>query len=161
MQLEQNPTPSRTPFQHLVPTSRPTYENQNENENFVRLLKIFGMMRFAKGIMWIMAHVFANENDDDRSALPLGSSKNDNLFLGIKPDETEGRYIMEQVMRGGNFGHHDERLKHSEKGNWKVEDVKRRLKHSAHLFWNYPGEVIWSPVYIVWHKAWMILHSKE
>jgi hypothetical protein len=68
-----------------------------------------------------------------------------------EPDEKEGRYILEQVMMGGNFGHHDERLKHS---GGKLGAVKAILTHNMHLLTHYPSDVIWAPVWIVWHKLW-------
>lgn len=32
--------------------------------------------------------------------------------------EKEGRYILAELMAGGNFGHHDERIKKVGKGKW-------------------------------------------
>lgn len=115
------------------------------NDDLLRLLKDFGMMRFARGLVWVVAHVFLNENDDE------------NIFLGIEPDEKEGRYILETMMRGGNFGHHDVTLRscgETSAKNWKRDDLKRRLKHSLHLLGHYPEEVIWVPIYMVWHFGW-------
>lgn len=37
---------------------RTSYENENQNENLVALFEQFGMMRFAKGVMWIILNVF-------------------------------------------------------------------------------------------------------
>lgn len=98
------------------------------------------MKRFARGVMWIMQEVFGLEDE----------------YLLMEPDEKEGRYILNEVMRGGNFGHYDDRHADIKGANWKVADVKRRLRHSAHLFWHYPSEVFWNPVFIVWHKIWKI-----
>lgn len=70
-----------------------------------------------------------------------------------EPDEKEGRYILEQMMTGGNFGHHDERLKHS---GGKLGAVKAILTHNMHLLTHYPSDVIWAPVWIVWHKLWKV-----
>lgn len=116
------------------------------SSEFQALLKQFGMMRFAKGVMWIMAYVFANENNDE----------NENLFLGIKPDEKEGRYVLEQVMMGGNFGHHDERLANSSNGKWSA--IRKILKHNLHLLAHYPSDVIWAPIWIVYHKIWKLVN---
>lgn len=33
------------------------------------------------------------------------------LYLLYEPDVKEGRYILEQIIAGGNFGYHDARLK--------------------------------------------------
>ena len=95
----------------------------------------FGMEKFAKGLMWVMQEC-------------LGMPREWMLW---EPDEKEGRYILEQVMMGGNFGHHDDRLKHT---GGKLGAVKAILTHNMHLLAHYPSDVIWAPVWIVWHKCW-------
>ena len=118
------------------------------NFSINELLREFGMERFAKGIMWIMKTVFAgHDNDDD----------NDNFFLGIKPDEKEGRYILREVMEGGNFGHHDERNMVNVSG--KKGSVLRILRHNWHLLAHYPSEALWAPIYFVWHYFWKKIHD--
>lgn len=111
-------------------------ENLNVNESYAyKAVREFGMTRFAKGLMWVMHEA-------------LGMSRDWMLW---EPDEKEGRYILKQVMRGGNFGHHDERLKHS---GGKLGAVKAILTHNMHLLAHYPSDVVWAPVWIVWHKCW-------
>lgn len=94
------------------------------------------MMRFAKGVMWIMQHVFGL---DDKCLL-------------CEPDEKEGRFLLNEIMLCGNFGHHDER-KHKIK-NKKVAPFATRIQHNWHLVSHYPSEFFWSPVWLVWHYVW-------
>lgn len=96
----------------------------------------FGMTRFAEGVMWIMKSVFLL----------------DEAYLICAPCEKEGRYILAQVMLGGNFGHHDERLSGAPSG--KFGAVCRIVKHNLHLLSHYPADVLWAPVWIVWHWGW-------
>jgi hypothetical protein len=111
-------------------------DNHNVNESYAyKAVHEFGMTRFARGLMWVMHEV-------------LGMPREWMLW---EPDEKEGRYILEQVMMGGNFGHHDERLKHS---GGKLGAVKAILTHNMHLLTHYPSDVVWAPVWIVWHKLW-------
>ena len=100
-------------------------------------IETIGMKRFAKGIMWIMQHVFGLEEQ----------------YLLYKPNEKEGRYILSQIMEGGNFGHYDERLK-PYKRQGKVGAVTKILKHNLHLLTHYLADVIWAPVWIVYHWVW-------
>lgn len=110
----------------------------NFNESYAyKAIDEFGMTRFARGLMWMMHEA-------------LGMPREWMLW---EPDEKEGRYILKQVMTGGNFGHHDERLKHS---GGKLGAVKAILMHNMHLLTHYPSDVIWAPVWIVWHKCWKI-----
>jgi hypothetical protein len=97
----------------------------------------FGMVRFAKGLMWVMQQA-------------LGMPRE---WMMWEPDENEGRYILEEVMAGGNFGHHDERLTH---GGGKWNTIKQVCRHNWHLMSHYPADVIWAPVWFVWHKCWKL-----
>lgn len=97
----------------------------------------FGMERFAKGLMWVMKEV-------------LGMPREWMLW---EPDEKEGNYILKEVMAGGNFGHHDQRLQH---GGSKWNTVKQVFRHNWHLLSHYPADVIWAPVWFVWHKCWKL-----
>ena len=111
-------------------------ENLNVNESYAyKAVDEFGMVKFAKGLMWVMHEALGMQRD----------------WMLWESDEKEGRYILKQVMRGGNFGHHDERLKHS---GGKLGAVKAILTHNMHLLTHYPSDVIWAPVWIVWHKVW-------
>lgn len=106
-------------------------------------LKKFGMWRFARGIMWVMQEVFAL----DRSCMIA------------EPMESEGRFILNEIMAGGNFGHHDERINKRRKG--KLFTVLAICKHNWHLLWHYPSEVIWPPIWFVWHKCWKWQKQKK
>lgn len=108
------------------------------NESYAyKAVREFGMEKFAKGLMWVM-----------QKALGMPSE-----WMLWEPDEKEGKYILKQVMTGGNFGHHDKRLKHS---GGKLGAVKAILTHNMHLVTHYPSDVVWAPVWIVWHKLWKL-----
>ena len=114
-----------------------TTNMQDDKSKSLAAIEAFGMKRFAKGVMWIMQHVFGLEEQ----------------YLLYEPDETEGRYILNQVMAGGNFGHYDERLK-TNKSKGKFGAVSKILKHNLHLLSRYPADVIWAPVWIGYHWVW-------
>lgn len=107
---------------------------------YVETVREFGMEKFAMGLMWLMHETLGMPNK----------------WMLWDPDEKEGRYILEQVMTGGNFGHHDKRLKRS--GD-KLGAVKAILTHNMHLLTHYPADVVWAPVWIVWHKLWKLTRS--
>lgn len=107
-------------------------------------IESFGMKRFARGVMWIMQHVFGL----------------DEAYLLYEPNEKEGRYILGQIMTGGNFGYHDDRLKIGNKHFGKLGAIKKILKHNLHLLTHYPMEVIWAPVWIVYHWCWKRLKQE-
>lgn len=104
----------------------------NVNELFHK----FGMERFVGAVMWIMQEVFGLERER----------------LLCEPNEKEGRYILAEVMAGGNFGHHDERIRKVGKGKW--QSVFATLQHAMHVLRRYPSEALWMPVWMAYHFIW-------
>lgn len=101
-----------------------------------RLFSEFGMERFVGAVMWIMQEVFGLEKES----------------LLSEPVEKEGRYILAEVMEGGNFGHHDNRIRKVGRGKWM--SVFATLQHTLHMLRRYPSEVLWVPVWMVYHFVW-------
>lgn len=103
----------------------------------VDAIQQFGMMKFARGLMNVM-HV----------AFGLPEER-----MLVEQDAKEGAFLLKEIMQNGNFGHHDERVK-------KVSDNKRirfmttSLQHNWHLASHYPGELLWSPIWLIWHYVW-------
>lgn len=106
------------------------------NLSIIELFHEFGMERFVGAVMWIMQEVFGM----DRGRMLC------------EPDEKEGRYILAEVMAGGNFGHHDERIRKVGKGKW--QSVFATLQHAMHVLRRYPSEALWMPVWMVYHFIW-------
>lgn len=118
------------------PTPDPSLKGGESQTELAKLLKTFGMWKFARGVMWVLQEVFGLEKE----------------YMICEPLESEGQFILSEVMAGGNFGHHDERLL-SEKGG-KLQTLKKVIKHNAHLMRHYPAEIVWPPIWFVWHKLW-------
>lgn len=98
----------------------------------VQNLKRLGLYRLAKAVMWVLQEVCGMSSD----------------LLLCKSDEREGRFLMDEVMRGGNFGHH-------RKDNRRRNSVARMLALLPH----YPREVLWVVPWKLWHKCWRFFHS--
>lgn len=113
--------------------------NFNKTES-VKTLKEFGLLRFAQGIMWVLQKTLGLERE----------------FILCAPSEKEGRFILKQIMLGGNFGHYDKRICRYDS---KLGYVYRVMAHNFHLLFNYPSEVLWAPVWLVWHKCWKMIKS--
>ena len=108
----------------------------NLNVNANELFREYGIERFVGAVMWIMQEVFGLERER----------------LLCEPNEKEGRYILAEVMAGGNFGHHDERIKKVGKGKW--QSVFATLQHAMHVLRRYPTEALWMPVWMANHFIW-------
>ena len=119
----------------LTPSPSPKGEGSSQI-GLTKLLRQFGMWKFARGVMWVLQEAFGLEKE---------------YMLG-EPLESEGRFILSEVMAGGNFGHHDKRLSSDKRG--KLQTVKKVVKHNAHLMRHDPAEIIWPPLWFVWHRWW-------
>ena len=115
----------------------------DENERVMQVVESLGMKRFARAVMWVIAHVFANTSTSSAQA------ENDNWMI-YEPDSQEGEYLLNEVMMGGNFGKHDERYDHQGKYAMQMQNIR----HSLHLLLHYPSEVLWTPAWLVWHHFW-------
>lgn len=112
------------------------HKTHGEQSVLNRLFNEFGMERFVAAVMWIMQEVFGLERE----------------YLLSDPVEKEGRYILAEVMEGGNFGHHDNRIRKVGHGKWM--SVFATLQHTLHMLRRYPSEVLWVPVWMVYHFVW-------
>lgn len=74
---------------------RTSYENQNQDENLLHTMKSLGLMKFAGAMMYVLQEVFGMKREE----------------LLCEPYEKEGRYLLNEIMTGGNFGHYDNRVK--------------------------------------------------
>ena len=79
-------------------------------------------------------------------------------WMICEPNEKEGKKLLEEIMKGGNFGQYDNRdaalknggmVKH---GVWKLKRVMRLVR-------SYPEEALWEPVFRVWHLGWRTIHG--
>lgn len=71
-------------------------QDQNENEDFLKVVELFkklGLMRFVSATQWVLGLVFQMPREQ----------------MLCEPDADEGQKLLDEILIGGNFGHHDER----------------------------------------------------
>ena len=110
---------------------------EEEREETMRMLRSLKMERFTAAVMWVLQEVYGM---DDR-------------YLLTTPDEREGRFLLNEIMLAGNFGHYDERLQH-EQGETTLRWALRKIKRNFRFVRSYPSEVLWSPLFKLWHWVW-------
>ena len=97
------------------------------------------MEKFYTGIIWVMQEV-------------LGDVHN---TLGIKPDARLGKFILQEIMQGGNFGHHDVRQKDVGRMSF-GKRWKAYMEVSMVRFRYFPMETLWSWMFRmkvgIWHR---------
>ena len=143
------------------------------------VIRSFGMGKFAGAVMFVINEVFggANENENDNENGPRrtrretdggpqadfvgkqGLMNDDRLlitdcpWLLCEPNEKEGRRLLEEIMKGGNFGQYDTRDAALKKGGMMKHGVWK-LKRVMRLVRSYPEEALWEPVFRVYHLIW-------
>lgn len=110
---------------------------EEEREETMRVLRSLKMTRFARAVMWVLQAVYGME---DR-------------YLLVAPDEREGRFLLDEIMLAGNFGQYDERLQH-EQGESALHWGWRKVMRNFRFVSSYPSEVLWSPLFKLWHFFW-------
>ena len=111
--------------------------DKEEKEDITLLLKRFHLLRFAAAVMWVEREVFGLQEE----------------YMLCAPDERAGRFLLSEIMRAGNFGHHDMRIKGVRDGN-RMQLMWRWMKHSMRLFRLYPADVLWLPIGVVRISMW-------
>lgn len=89
----------------------------------------YGLTKFAGAVMWIMAKVFGAEES----------------FLPWSIDEKRGRYILREMMRGGNFGHYDDDFK-PEFGASHLKRYCQVVIYGLRHIRLFPAESFWIPI---------------
>ena len=103
-------------------------------EEVMAVLRSFGMGKFAGAVLYVLHEVFA---------MPTH-------YYICNPNEKEGKKLLEEIMKGGNFGQYDERGKELKNGGM-VKHGLWKLKRVMRLISSYPEEALWKPVFRVWH----------
>lgn len=105
--------------------------NEREKMDTMHLLTDLRIKRFAGAIMWVLHECLGLVDD----------------YLLCQPNEKEGRFLLSEIMQTGNFGQCDTRYK----GTCKL---KMMTRHSIYLLIHYPSEIVWTPVWLAYHKIW-------
>ena len=79
-------------------------------------------------------------------------------WMIYKPNEKEGKKLLEEIMKGDNFGQYDTRDAALKKGGM-VKHEFWKLKRMLRLVRSYPEEALWEPVFRVWHLGWRMIHG--
>ena len=109
-----------------------------------RELKHLGLWKFAGAVMFVMKEVFGLS--EDRMIAPM--------------DEKEGRFLLDEIMRGGNFGQYDDRMG-SKVGESKIHRYFRMNLRNLRFVKHYPAEALSEPLFRTWFAVWKKIHGIE
>lgn len=102
-----------------------------DKEEIAKILEELRLLRFTEAVMWILHEKLGLEEQ----------------YLICGMNEKEGRFVLGEIEQTGNFGRADSRF-------MRMSKVCRMTKHGAHLLLHYPSEVIWTPIWLIYHKVW-------
>lgn len=114
-----------------------------ERREAMTVLKSLGVDDFVGALMWVVANVFENEDENHLTqALAIEQAKTLNCPLGIESDETRGQMLLEMILEGGNFGRSGEyAVTGGDHSAW--WHFKRYVGRNSKLLRYYPSEIIW------------------
>ena len=116
--------------------SVPSFDSTQEPSSKVRdVIRDLGLDRFASALMWVLGYVF-------------GLKREQMLW---NPCEEDGKMLLEDIVRSGNFGNYDEKM--ASLGNkwisfWYVSSKTLRFWRFDHWAW------FWSPLWRIYHFCW-------
>ena len=110
---------------------------EEEKAVFGRQAKELNLYGFAGAVMYVMERVF-------------GLDRN---CLLTEPDSKKGEKLLDEVMAGGNFGKYDGKIDRTIKSDSAMSFLTRNARNFR-LLKEYPEEVLWGPVFKVWHRVW-------
>lgn len=108
----------------------------SDTENVMQTIGRLRMTRFAKGVMWVMQEIFHTEPDK----------------LIVEPDEREGRFILNEIMNGGDFGKPNEPV---------VPKFIRRTKYRSRFLLHYTSEILWDIPFRGYNFFWRVRQKKS
>lgn len=100
-----------------------------------------GLKQFASALMWVLGEVFRLER---------------NLMI-VAPNEKDGRFLLHEIMKSGNFGKYDDRTSGIYDNKWKsfwlIHLKTFRMWRFDHWAW------FWSPLWRIYHFGWRKIHG--
>ena len=116
-------------------------DNHKRNANAHKVLKEMGLLRFAAAVMYVEREVFGLQKE----------------YMLCEPDEKAGQYLLDEIMRAGNFGQYDPRIREAHSAGMS-KLYMNNVKRISDMVRYYPSEVLWAPFWKVWHYVWRMVN---
>ena len=108
-----------------------------DNGELIATLKYLNLYQFAGAVMWVLHEVFGLEED----------------YYIAPPDEWRGKLLLDEILKGGNFGHYSGLTNHSTGTKYFLK-IKRNMRFVR----AYPAEALCEPLFRTWHFFWRLFH---
>ena len=107
-----------------------------------RELKYLGLWKFAKAVMYVLHETLGLP--EEKMIVPI--------------DVNEGRFLLTEIMQGGNFGQYDTRLGNKE-NEGKLQRYLRMSLRNLRFVKHYPTEALCEPLFRTWFAVWKKIHG--
>ena len=107
-----------------------------------RELKHLGLWKFAKAVMYVLHETLGVP--EEKMIAPV--------------DVNEGRFLLAEIMQGGNFGQYDTRLG-SKENEGKLHRYFRMNLRNLRFVKHYPTEALSEPLFRTWFAVWKKIHG--
>lgn len=105
-------------------------------------LQKFGLFQMAGAVMYVERELLGIEED----------------CLIVPVDVKRGKFMLNEIMQSGNFGHYDRRVGNFNRRTAFGKNLER-LRRDLRLMWLFPSECIWEPFFRLYHYLWRVNHS--
>lgn len=109
-----------------------------------RELKYLGLWKFAGAVMYVLHETLGLP--EEKMIAPI--------------DVKEGRFLLAEIMQGGNFGQYDTRLG-SKENEGKLHRYLRMSLRNLRFVKHYPTEALSEPLFRTWFAVWKKIHGIE
>lgn len=105
-------------------------------------LKYLGLWKFAGAVMYVLHETLGLP--EEKMIAPI--------------DVNEGRFLLAEIMQGGNFGQYDTRLG-SKENEGKLHRYLRMSLRNLRFVKHYPTEALSEPLFRTWFALWKKIHG--
>ena len=103
----------------------------------MNVLRQVGVERFAMALMYVEQQVFSL----------------DDCYLLCPPSTGDGKYLLNEILLAGNFGHFDSRRTHHKRHSFFRSFFGVWLKNFRHMRFA-PMDWLWSPLWRLYYFGW-------
>ena len=117
------------------------YYFQIRTDEHIEIPSDLGLDSFLSAVMYILQEVFGLEDK----------------YLLIKPNAKLGKFVLNEIILGGNFGKYDKRILTDTKANAFTKNIQRTYRDLRTALY-FPSESLSEPVFRLWHYLWRMKH---
>ncbi len=126
---------------YYVLKSNNNFSSHEDNIDFIeKRLRYLGLWKIAGAMMWVLHEKLGLNNE----------------YLIAPIDERRGKVLLDEIMKGGNFGKYDAK---NIKANNRFKKNILRLKRDFQLMFYFPSECLWEPVFRIYHLFWRMRYN--